>query len=70
MAAKKTAAPINLVYTGGSDGVVIHLPTHVVEFLHGVPTEVCAADAEALADHPDIHPAESSAATPDSKEDS
>jgi len=69
MAAKKTASPVHLVYTGGSDGVVLHLPTHVVEFLHGVPTEVCVADAEALADHPDIHPADK-AATPDSKEDS
>jgi len=57
MTAKKTATPVTLVYTGGSDGVVLHLPTHVVEFLHGVPTEVCAEDAKALEDHPDIHPA-------------
>ena len=58
MSTKKTAAPSEVVYTGGSDGVVIHLPSgHVVEFPHGVPVEVCPEAAQVLADHPDFHPA-------------
>ena len=31
-----------VTYSGGSDGVVLHLSSGPVEFLHGVPVEVCA----------------------------
>ena len=57
MASKKTTAASEVVYTGGSDGVVLHLPNGPVEFLHGVPVAVSPEDAQSLADHPDIHPA-------------
>ena len=56
MPSKKSTAP-EVVYTGGSDGVVLHLPNGPVEFLHGVPVAVSAEDAQSLADHPDFHPA-------------
>ena len=56
MPSKKSTAP-EVVYTGGSDGVVLHLPNGPVEFLHGVPVAVSAEDALSLADHPDFHPA-------------
>ena len=47
-----------VTYSGGSDGVVIHFSSgHAVEFLHGVPVEVCAEDAKSLAGHPDFNPA-------------
>ena len=48
-----------VTYSGGSDGVVIHFSSgHAVEFLHGVPVEVCAEDAKSLAGNPDFnHPA-------------
>lgn len=54
---KKTSAPTEVVYTGGSDGVVIHFPSGPVEFLHGVPVEVSADNAKSLAEHPDFQPA-------------
>ena len=57
MPSKKNAAPSEVVFTGGSDGVVLHLPNGPVEFLHGVPGAVSAEDAQSLADHPDFHPA-------------
>ena len=57
MPSKKSTPPSEVVYTGGSDGVVIHLPNGPVEFLHGVPVAVSAEDAMSLADHPDFHPA-------------
>jgi len=57
MPSKKSAAPSEVVYTGGSDGVVLHLANGPVEFLHGVSVVVSAEDALSLADHPDFHPA-------------
>ena len=57
MPSKKSTAPSEVVYTGGSDGVVLHLNNGAVEFLHGVPVAVSPEDALSLADHPDIHPA-------------
>ena len=54
-----------VTYSGGSDGVVIHFSSgHAVEFLHGVPVEVCAEDAKSLAGNPDFnHPAPTKATT-------
>ena len=46
-----------VTYSGGSDGVVMHLSCGAVEFLHGVPVEVCAEDAKSLARNPDFQPA-------------
>ena len=47
-----------VTYHGGSDGVVMYLSCGAVEFLHGVPVEVCAEDAKSLAGNPDFnHPA-------------
>ena len=47
-----------VTYSGGSDGGVIHFSSgHAVEFLHGVPVEVCAEDAKSLAGNPDFQPA-------------
>ena len=46
-----------VTYSGGSDGVVMHLSCGAVEFLHGVPVEVSAEDAKSLAGHPDFQPA-------------
>ena len=46
-----------VTYSGGSDGVVMHLSCGAVEFLHGVPVEVCAEDAKSLAGNPDFQPA-------------
>ena len=47
-----------VTYLGGSDGVVMYLSCGAVEFLHGVPVEVCAEDAKSLAGNPDFnHPA-------------
>ena len=63
-----------VTYSGGSDGVVIHFSSgHAVEFLHGVPVEVCAEDAKSLAGNPDFnHPAPKATTPPTSphKEDS
>ncbi len=71
MAAKKPPAPVEVVYTGGSDGVVIHFPSgHVVEFHHGQPVKVSAKDAQSLAQNPDFHPAEQSAPAETPKESS
>jgi len=67
MASKKTA-PSEVVYDGGSDGVVIHLPNGPVEFLHGVPVAVSPEDAQSLADHPDFHPATPATTTPKPEE--
>ena len=67
MPSKKTA-PAEVVYNGGSDGVVIHLPNGPVEFLHGVPVAVSAEDAQSLADHPDFHPATPATTTPKPEE--
>jgi len=53
-----------VTYSGGSDGVVIHFSSgHAVEFLHGVPVEVCAEDAKSLAGHPDFQSAPTKATT-------
>jgi len=68
MPSKKSTAPSEVVYTGGSDGVVLHLPNGPVEFLHGVPVAVSAEDALSLADHPDIHPAAPATTTPKPEE--
>ena len=46
-----------VTYSGGSDGVVMYLSCGAVEFLHGVPVEVCAEDAKSLAGNPDFNPA-------------
>jgi len=64
MPSKKSAASSAVVYTGGSDGVVMHLPNGPVEFLHGVPVVVSAEDAKSLADHVDFHPATSATTDP------
>ena len=55
-----------VTYSGGSDGVVMYLSCGAVEFLHGVPVEVCAEDAKSLADNPDFQPA-AKATTPTTK---
>ena len=55
-----------VTYSGGSDGVVMHLSCGAVEFLHGVPVEVCAEDAKSLAGNPDFQPAPK-ATTPPTK---
>ena len=53
-----------VTYSGGSDGVVIHFSSgHAVEFLHGVPVEVCAEDAKSLAGNPDFQSAPTKATT-------
>ena len=65
---KKTAAPSEVVYSGGSDGVVIHLPSGPVEFLHGVTVAVSAEDAKSLAEHPDFQPAPKATTTPKPEE--
>ena len=57
-----------VIYSGGSDGVVMYLSCGAVEFLHGVPVEVCAEDAKSVADNPDFAPAPK-AATKTSEED-
>ena len=46
-----------VTYSGGSDGVVLYLSCGAVEFLHGVPVEVCAEDAKSLVGNHDFHPA-------------
>ena len=46
-----------VTYSGGSDGVVMHLSCGAVEFLHGVPVEVCAEDAKSLVGNHDFQPA-------------
>ena len=58
-----------VTYSGGSDGVVIHFSSgHAVEFLHGVPVEVCAEDAKSLAGNPDFQSAPAKATpTPTTK---
>ena len=55
-----------VTYSGGSDGVVMHLSCGAVEFLHGVPVEVSADDAKSLAGNPDFNPAPK-ATTPTTK---
>ena len=55
-----------VIYSGGSDGVVMHLSCGAVEFLHGVPVKVCAEDAKSLAGNPDFQPAPK-ATTPTTK---
>ena len=70
MAAKKPPAPVEVVYTGGSDGVIIHFPSGPVEFHHGQPVKVSAKDAQSLAQNPDFHPAEQSAPAETPKESS
>jgi len=52
-----------VTYSGGSDGVVMYLSCGAVEFLHGVPVEVCAEDAKSLAGHPDFQSAPTKATT-------
>ena len=57
-----------VTYSGGSDGVVIHFSSgHAVEFLHGVPVEVCAEDAKSLARNPDFQPAAKATTTTTTK---
>ena len=56
-----------VTYSGGSDGVVMHLSCGAVEFLHGVPVEVCAEDAKSLAGNPDFQSAPTKATTPPTK---
>ena len=55
-----------VTYSGGSDGVVMYLSCGAVEFLNGVPVEVCAEDAKSLAGNPDFQPAPK-ATTPPTK---
>ena len=56
-----------VTYSGGSDGVVMHLSCGAVEFLHGVPVEVCAEDAKSLARNPDFQPAAKATTTTTTK---
>tara|TARA_R110000803_G_scaffold79437_1_gene145050 strand:+ start:1172 stop:1393 length:222 start_codon:yes stop_codon:yes gene_type:complete len=64
MSKSKKTPPVELVYSGGLDGVVIHFPTdHVVTFERGVPVEVCADDAKALEPNPDFQVATNVAAS-------
>ena len=56
-----------VTYSGGSDGVVMHLSCGAVEFLHGVPVEVCAEDAKSLAGNPDFNHPAPKATTPTTK---
>ena len=53
-----------VTYSGGSDGVVMYLSCGAVEFLHGVPVEVCAEAAKSLAGNPDFQSAPPTAPTP------
>ena len=66
--ASKKVAPAEVVYDGGSDGVVIHLPNGPVECLHGGPGAGSPEDAQSLADHPDFHPATPATTTPKPEE--
>ena len=69
MPPKKNPAPTEVVYHGGSDGVVIHLPeAGAVEFVHGVPVVVSAKDAKSLAARPDFQPTAPKATTNPSEE--
>ena len=56
-----------VTYSGGSDGVVMYLSCGAVEFLHGVPVEVCAEDAKSLAGNPDFNHPAPKATTPTTK---
>ena len=56
-----------VTYSGGSDGVVMYLSCGAVEFLHGVPVEVCAEDAKSLARNPDFQPAAKATTTTTTK---
>ena len=56
-----------VTYSGGSDGVVMHLSCGAVEFPHGVPVEVCAEDAKSLAGNPDFQPAPKATTTTTTK---
>ena len=59
-----------VTYSGGSDGVVLHLSSGPVEFLHGVPVEVSAEDAKSIAGHPDFQaPRATTPTTKPSEED-
>lgn len=68
MPTKKSTAPSEVVYIGGSDGVVLHLPNGPVEFLHGVAVAVSTEDAKSLADHPDFQPADQANTKPEEAE--
>ena len=57
-----------VTYSGGSDGVVIHFSNGPIEFPHGVPVEVSAADAKSLAGNPDFQPAPRATTTPKPEE--
>ncbi|MBT4187409.1 MAG: hypothetical protein HOE14_09375 [Gemmatimonadales bacterium] len=57
MSPAKTTASAKVTYSGGLDGVIVHLPSGATEFLRGVAVEVPAGDATVLASHPDFAPA-------------
>jgi hypothetical protein len=64
MSPAKTTASAKVTYSGGLDGVIVHLPSGATEFLRGVAVEVSAGDATVLASHPDFAPAAKAATTP------
>jgi hypothetical protein len=41
-------------YTGGLDGIEVHLPNHTYHFVSGETVEVCGHCAPALAQHADF----------------
>lgn len=63
MTTKKPSAPRQVVYDGGSDGVVLHLASGAITFPKGVPVEVSSEDAQALAGRPDFTTAAPAAPT-------
>ncbi len=44
----------SFTYTGGLDGIEVHLPTHNYTFVSGEAIEVCAEDAAVLAARSDF----------------
>ena len=44
----------SFIYTGGLDGIEVHLPTHNYTFVSDEPVEVCAEDAAVLASRSDF----------------
>ena len=44
----------SFTYTGGLDGIEVHLPNHTYHFVSGEAVEVCGQCAPALAQHADF----------------
>ena len=51
----------SFTYTGGLDGIEIHLPNHNYIFANGEPVEVCGDCAPALTNNPEFTAASTSA---------